>query len=182
MNEKTDIELLKLLENDKFKQAAFRALFERYHIYVGKICHRFTKDPELSKDISQLVFLKVHEHYQNFQEKSSFKTWLFAIAYRECLVYLRQAKKIKFTSIDLEMKLQEFEDIDLETEIDLEREQNLALLNQLDPLDKALLLMKYQHNMSIKSIATSWNIGESAVKMRLKRAKTKLQKLKTNNM
>ena len=43
--------------------------------------------------------------------------------------------------------------------------------------DKAVLLMKYQDNMSIKEIATVLNKSESAIKMKLKRAKHKAQKV-----
>jgi len=39
-----------------------------------------------------------------------------------------------------------------------------------------ILLMKYQDDMSIKDISQSLSIGDSAVKMRLKRAKEKVIK------
>ena len=47
-------------------------------------------------------------------------------------------------------------------------------MNEIDPNDKALLIMKYQDNFSIKEIMGARGITESAVKMRLKRAKHKL--------
>ncbi len=37
-----------------------------------------------------------------------------------------------------------------------------------------ILLLKYQDNLSIKELSESLDIGESVVKMRLKRAKEKL--------
>ena len=37
-----------------------------------------------------------------------------------------------------------------------------------------ILLMKYQDDLSIKELQTALDIGESAVKMRLKRAKEKV--------
>ena len=39
---------------------------------------------------------------------------------------------------------------------------------------KMILLLKYLDNLSIKELADALDIGESAVKMRLKRAKEKL--------
>ncbi|MGL5274090.1 RNA polymerase sigma factor [Myroides sp.] len=47
-------------------------------------------------------------------------------------------------------------------------------LVKLDPEDKIVLLMKYQDDKSIKEIATLLDLGESAVKMRLHRAKKKI--------
>jgi RNA polymerase sigma-70 factor (ECF subfamily) len=48
--------------------------------------------------------------------------------------------------------------------------------------EKALLLMKYQDDFSIKEIAETLNISESAVKMRLLRSKEKLRKLYLENI
>ena len=42
--------------------------------------------------------------------------------------------------------------------------------------DKAILLMKYQEEMSIKEIAAELDKSESAIKMKSKRAKHKAQK------
>jgi RNA polymerase sigma-70 factor (ECF subfamily) len=43
--------------------------------------------------------------------------------------------------------------------------------------DKSLLLLKYQDGASIKELVSLMEIGESAVKMRLKRAKEKLMQI-----
>jgi len=47
-------------------------------------------------------------------------------------------------------------------------------LDMLDPNDKMILLLKYQDDFSIKEIMESLEISESAVKMRLKRAREKV--------
>jgi RNA polymerase sigma-70 factor (ECF subfamily) len=44
----------------------------------------------------------------------------------------------------------------------------------MEPKDKMILLMKYQDDMSIKEIKEALGVGESAVKMRIKRAKQKV--------
>ena len=45
------------------------------------------------------------------------------------------------------------------------------------PEEKSILMMKYQDDLSIKEISDSLDISESAVKMRLLRAKEKLRKV-----
>lgn len=47
-------------------------------------------------------------------------------------------------------------------------------LEQIAPEDKAILLLKYQDDVPIKELCAILDIGESAVKMRLKRAKARL--------
>lgn len=47
------------------------------------------------------------------------------------------------------------------------------VLEFLHPKDKAILLMKYQDDLSIKEIQDVMELNESAVKMRIKRARAK---------
>ncbi len=46
-----------------------------------------------------------------------------------------------------------------------------AVLEALDPEDRALLLMKYMEDMSVKEMMEVLELGESAVKMRMLRAR-----------
>ena len=50
-------------------------------------------------------------------------------------------------------------------------------LGMISPEDKSILLLKYQDGASIKDLVNLMEIGESAVKMRLKRAKEKLMQI-----
>ena len=45
-----------------------------------------------------------------------------------------------------------------------------------------ILLLKYQDNLSIKEIVMVLGVGESAVKMRIKRAKEKLLTVYANHL
>ena len=47
-------------------------------------------------------------------------------------------------------------------------------LELISPDERMILLLKYQDFLSIKELAEILELGESAVKMRLKRAKEKL--------
>lgn len=173
----SDLELLNLLSTDK-KERAFRALVDRYHPFVLKKCKRFLKDYSEAEDLTQQIFLKVEKKYSSFEGKSSFKTWLYSITYRECLVFLRDAKKVLFKSVNIDELKETYDHIDLSINIDMETNRNLDLLNQIEPMDKALLLMKYKDGMKLKLIAETVQLGESNVKMRLKRAKARLLKLR----
>ena len=50
-------------------------------------------------------------------------------------------------------------------------QKSLELIN---PEDKVILLLKYQDDLSIKDLSVLLTLSESAVKMRLKRAKSRL--------
>ena len=54
-------------------------------------------------------------------------------------------------------------------------------LELISPEEKMILLLKYQDSLSIKDLTGVLDIGESAVKMRLKRAKEKLVNVYNND-
>ena len=49
-------------------------------------------------------------------------------------------------------------------------------LELIEAEEKSLLLLKYQDDVSVKELCALLELGESAVKMRLKRAKARLVK------
>ena len=71
------------------------------------------------------------------------------------------------------------DDIELENKLlkDLQLNQLEKLFKELKADEKMVLLMRYQDGMSVKQISTSLSIGESAVKMRLKRSRDRLAEL-----
>ena len=74
-------------------------------------------------------------------------------------------------------------DIEAEHEelTDMRVEQLGTFMEQLKPTEKAILMARYHDEMSVKQIALTFKMTESAVKMRLKRGRDKLVELfKTN--
>jgi RNA polymerase sigma factor (sigma-70 family) len=55
--------------------------------------------------------------------------------------------------------------------MEAQAEQLKVALGKINPLEKAVLLMKFQDGKSIKEIVEMTQLSESAVKMRIKRAK-----------
>ena len=111
--------------------------------------------------------------------ESKFSTWLYAFTYNFCINYVQRVKGKK------EATFKSIEEIEYKTPVEVPEEQLLSLkteklaqcLNRLNHLDRTILLMKYQDDFSIKDIMDAYQIQESAVKMRLARAKSKLLKL-----
>ena len=59
----------------------------------------------------------------------------------------------------------------------MDSEKLTKALELIDPNDKTILFMKYQDEMSIEDIQEVLDLGKSAVKMRLSRAKSRLVKV-----
>ena len=154
----------------------FGLLYERYSDKVYRKCISFVRDEDIAKDMVQEVFTKVFTQLDKFKGKSRFSTWLYAITYNYCVEFYR--KNNKYTTVDID----EGPDIADSGEEDKEFlmfqvEQLKKAMEMVGSEDKTILLMKYQQNVSIKELMNHLNISESAVKMRLARARKRVKSI-----
>lgn len=170
-----DIELVQhTIENGD--QKAFGELYDRYCGRVYNKCISFTKSQAEAEDLTHDIFLKAFLKLSTFKQNSSFYTWLYSITYHACIDYSR---KHSSDNQDIVMPPDEVEQQRVkanheETEEDLLQikvEYLKKVLAALESPDKMILLMKYQDDMSITEIQDVLGVGESAVKMRLLRAR-----------
>ncbi len=157
----------------------FEVLYDRYATMVYNKCYGFANGVDEAKDLTQDVFLRVFIKLASFKGKSKFSTWLYAFTYNHCVNYVTRntAKKIEKQSVSSEnVDIENIgEDIDSTREFESMRVDQLKKVMELiSPEEKMILLLKYEDNLTIKELSDALEIGESAVKMRLKRAKEKL--------
>ena len=69
------------------------------------------------------------------------------------------------------------EDVPDSVLLEMKQERLKAVMKDLPPDDKAILMMKYIDDLSIKDIAGVLNKTESAIKMQIMRAKQKSQQI-----
>ncbi|GAB3246248.1 RNA polymerase sigma factor [Larkinella harenae] len=169
----TDEELVRLYV-DKQSNRYFELLYNRYSDKVYRKCLMFTKDPVKAEDFTHDIFLRLIMRLGSFKEQSRFSTWLFSITYNYCTDQLRLNRKKAEVPVNEDMDWLD-DDNDDET-MEMEAHRLKSALEYLTVEEQSLLLMKYQDDVSIREIATIHNLSESAVKMRLKRAKEKLKK------
>jgi RNA polymerase sigma-70 factor (ECF subfamily) len=132
------------------------------------------KDEGLAQDATQDIFIKILGNLAKFNERSKFSTWLYSITYNYCIDFLRRKKKERNLFTDEAENPPDVEDdIDDRELLEIEVDRLKNILERIPPGDKAILLMKYQQEMSIREIAEGLDKTESAIKMKIKRAKEK---------
>jgi RNA polymerase sigma factor (sigma-70 family) len=173
----SDEEVIHLLQAGGH-QRYFSIITTRYEIYILKKCKSYVKDEDAAEDLCQEILIKVFMQLKNFRSEAKFKTWLYTIIHHTCIDYLRKEKKKTPTIISEKLKEEMAELVDEES---VDQESLEAALDQLmeeiTPEEKLILLLKYKEKHSIREIETTLGISESAVKMRLSRAKQKINKL-----
>ncbi|MFT5884024.1 MAG: RNA polymerase sigma factor (sigma-70 family) [Arcticibacterium sp.] len=157
------------------KNFYFEEIYDRYSEKVYRKCFSFTRDTAKAEDLAHDIFLRVITKIGTFKEDARFSTWLYSITYNYCMDNIRKEKKAKEDEWDDSI---EFVEEEMDTELlSMKTEGLQKSLEQIPETEKAMLLMKYQDNFSIREISETFKISESATKMRLLRTKEKMKKL-----
>lgn len=161
-------------------QKALSVLYQRYASMVYFKCLAMLNDEESAKDLAHDIFLKAFLKLNTLKSKESFGGWIKTITYNMCINHLNVRNKFRSESIDDKYDISsdeadEAKNDKILNEINLNQLE--ALLSELPKEDRVILTMKFQDDMSIKDIQSELSIGESAAKMRISRAKSRLAKL-----
>lgn len=164
----------------------FSELYDRYSNKVFRKCCSMVNNEADAQDLAQNILLKAFLNISKFEGRSSFSTWIYAITYNTCINFIKNRQKKAFITDEFDDKFETSndqgemggDDIESKKIFEIELEQLKILLEKIKPDDKQLLLMKYQDNLSIEQIAEVLELSNSAVKMRLLRARARVKKLR----
>ncbi len=171
----TDEELVSQICTDN-DIVLFGVLYDRYENLVFSKCYSFVHSRDEAKDLTQDVFLHVFVKLHTFNGESRFSTWLYSVTSNFGINYLNRNKERKIASNSKPIK----EEYDLATEINdfslcqLQLERLEIALTKIKPEESMILKMKYQDDVSVKTLQQLLGLSESAVKMRILRAKSKI--------
>ena len=165
----------------KEKQQSLTELYRCYYPKVYHTCFSYAKNQDDALDLTQDVMLKVFSNIHAFEGKSAFSTWVFSITRNHCLSMM--SKKRMYYHEDVhnaknlcaqEMSPEELELREKKEQLELELEHYLDLL---PADDKKMMELKYFHHYSVKDLQREFNLSASAVKMRLLRARHKIEQI-----
>jgi RNA polymerase sigma-70 factor (ECF subfamily) len=158
---------------------AFDELCRRYSSRLLRSIRRVLQDRGDAEDALQDTLLSAFTHLKNFQGRSSVSTWMTRIAINAALSRLRKSRGTAVsidevgeeTGLALSSVLQDGA-LDAERRlIHAQQEELLAkAIAQLPPSRRSVLELRIRDGYSVKQIAETMGISESAVKARLSRA------------
>ncbi|MBB1140329.1 MULTISPECIES: RNA polymerase sigma factor [unclassified Myroides] len=176
----TDEELVQFIIHNG-NTSLFGIIYDRYGQKVYQKCLGFAESRDAAEDLTQDVFVKLYLNLKSFRGEAKFSTWLYSFTYNHCVNYSKSILKRQRDNIELQEEAMYVSTVDEEVSdeeiFSLTVEKLQEALGLIDPEDKIVLLMKYQDDKSIREIALLLELGESAVKMRLHRAKKKIVEL-----
>ena len=176
---RSDEYCLSTLRQDR--QQSLGELYKKYYPKVYQSCFSYTRNHDDAFDLAQDVMLKAFTNIEAFEGKSSFSTWLFSITRNHCLSMISKKRNLYFEEFHIafdliaeELSSEELENRAWKEQTELQLQKYLDLL----PLkDKRILELKYFYKCSIKDLQKELNLSASAVKMRLLRARQKIEQI-----
>lgn len=158
----------------------FGVLYDRYAKMVYNKCYGFARSQDEAEDLTQDVFLLLFIKLASFKGRSKFSTWLYSFTYNFCVNYVNRNKQRKMSDQSVPMDTAEYklaDEVPDASIFEMKAHKLEKALAMIPVEDKSILLLKYQDGASIKELCDLYDIGESAVKMRLKRGKAKLMEI-----
>lgn len=173
----SDAQLAELFQQTKDNQY-FGELYQRYYPKIYYYCLSITKEQEAAFDLTQEVFIKAAEHIDRLKFPVTFPAWLFRIAHNESVDHCKARGRRQFLDIDARFDLGE-EPVNEESFWERERQYEAIdeLMTQLGEESQLMLRLKYLENHSIHDLQQRFHLSESAVKMRLSRARNRIERL-----
>ena len=158
------------------KTQCSKAFGELYGMFYGQlfdyVC-KITNNSDDAFDITQEAFIKASTELHKLKVPITFRFWLFRIAKHMCMKNYRKIAKQAYDSYEEDNVSQDYSTDEAIAKDEL-LERMAMILATLSQEDQDLLLAKYSDGKSIKEIMNKTNLGSSAIKMKLMRAKTKV--------
>jgi RNA polymerase sigma-70 factor, ECF subfamily len=152
------------------------ALIEQYQFRLFRYLVYITGDRTRAEDFFQETWIRVLERGHQYDGKSRFEGWLFAIA-RNLVIDWQRRRKIQsldeLTDANQEhpMQIKDERSVSaLESVLHLERDEQVqGALGQLPALYREVLLLRFQEELQLDEIAAVLGAPASTVKSRLYR-------------
>jgi RNA polymerase sigma-70 factor (ECF subfamily) len=158
---------------------AFAELMNRYRDTIYYLMLRMVSNPSDADDLTIEAFGKAFRSIELYSPSFAFSTWLFKIATNNCIDFIR---KKRMTPSPYDNIAEEDEEITASLPSDFpDPEESMItdqkikklreVIDQLKPIYRDLIELRYFKEFSYEEIASELNIPVGTVKARLNRAK-----------
>jgi len=158
---------------------AFEEVYKATSSFVYNVAYRVVNNREDALEVSQDVFMSLYHKLKSFRFESSFKTWVYRITANSAINYAKKHARNKALPYE-EAFGEGAVDSDVHAKMEQEQQEELVknLLSELNPDQRACVVLRNIQGLSYEEIAASLNININTVRSRLKRAREKLLSLR----
>jgi RNA polymerase sigma factor (sigma-70 family) len=161
----------------------FQLLYNQYKVLVYNVALHYVQNIEDAEEITQDVFVQVHQSMDKFKNNSSIKTWIYRITINKSLDFIKYKKSKKRLFIfgsksDSEKELNSISTFE-HPGIALELQENAKILfgviDELTENQRTAFILSKLDGLSNPEIADIMQLSISSVESLVFRAKTTLK-------
>ncbi|MBE0658638.1 MAG: sigma-70 family RNA polymerase sigma factor [Bryobacteraceae bacterium] len=163
---------------------AFNEVVTAYRRRIMGTVARMINRPEDVEDVAQEVFLRLYYSMDQLRSPEVFEPWLYRLTVNASLDYLRKRRRRGESRMaDLSEQQVLMADAAAGTRFSEEESQRAktrefveSLLSEVSEGDRVLLTLKEVEGLSLKELQSIYDVNESALKVRLFRARQRVLK------
>jgi RNA polymerase sigma-70 factor (ECF subfamily) len=156
---------------------AFAELSRRYRDTYIRFAVRMLGNHDEAEDVLQSAFIRAYRAIDRCRDPSRFGAWLYQIVANECRTFVTRRARRERRLVRDEFQLNEAAVVSPASEARDTLEDVQYALNQLDVEQREAFVMKYVEELSYEEMAEITGAGISALKMRVKRACSRLREM-----
>lgn len=159
----------------KNPQKVFSKAYEKHADAIYRHCYFRVSDRETAENLMQETFMKTWEYMRGNETPKNIRAFLYRVATNLIIDHYRKKKESSLDALS-ENGLQVSDDSHKDIEKTADIKALLHKLDELEPEDKDLILMRFVDDMRPKEIASLLDLTTNVVSVRIHRAVQKLKK------
>lgn len=174
--DKKQIEEESVIARAQANSEIYGTLYQRFREKIFRyFLHHISGNRDQAEDLTEETFSKAFQHFSHYRiTHASYASYLLGAAHNILINYYRKNKTIS---------LEKLPNLSFEESLSLMQKIEFALIWQkvksLSPLEREVLILRYQNDLPIGRIALIIGKSENATKLMLSRAQRKLKKMST---
>ena len=177
-SEAGDDQVRRLMAQENYR-AALEVLVRNYQHLIIRYCVTMLGDTGHGEEVAQEVFLGAYAALPRFRQEASLRTWLLAIARKQCLKALRDRRRRR--------RLEEEQRTEIargahrappdpsEENPEVLRQRVWRGLDRLGAAERTVLLLRYETGLTLVEVAHIVGRSEAGVRRQLARALEQLR-------
>ena len=155
-------------------RAAFAALVRRYERTLYSAAYRVLGNTEDARDIVQVVFVRVLEHFDEYDSRYRFFSWIYRIAINEAITLLRRNSRDQPLDDGFDPPAPDDADPARVLRDGQVADRVQRALQRMKPNDRIVLTLRHFSDCSYQEMSEILALDEKTVKSRLFAARQRL--------
>jgi RNA polymerase sigma factor (sigma-70 family) len=157
------------------RQGAFLERIDRHRAILFKVAGAYAATAQDREDLMQETIAQLWRSYPRFDSRVAFSTWMYRVAMNVAISFCRSETRKRRSSSPMPQSVLERVPASEGSESDQQLALVRELIDQLEPLDRALMLL-YLEDYTHAEIASILGISETNVGTKIGRIKERLKR------